>query len=121
MEKSNSFLKKNLRQLKKLLGLNGFGNSFKHYIDIDNAHAGMVISSIVMALELYMIFYVLFIAFFGAKSRSLLWIAQHLTAYIILFLGALSLFIFSLSIWQTAYLPFWWGLFLLNNKQVQQI
>lgn len=95
MEKSNSFLKKNLRQLKKLLGLNGFGDSFKHYIDIDNAHAGMVISSIVMALELYMIFYVLFIAFFGAKSRSLLWIAQHLTAYIILFLGALSLFIFS--------------------------
>lgn len=33
----------------------------------------------------------------------------------------LSIIIFSLSIWQMTYLPFWWGLFLLGNKQLQEI
>jgi O-antigen ligase len=33
----------------------------------------------------------------------------------------LSIIIFSLSIWQMTYLPFWWGLFLLGNKQLQDI
>lgn len=33
----------------------------------------------------------------------------------------LALLIFSLSIWQMTYLPFWWGLFLLGNKQLQEI
>lgn len=29
-----------------------------------------------------------------------------------------SMIIFSLSLWQMTYLPFWWGIFLLNNKQL---
>lgn len=33
----------------------------------------------------------------------------------------LSVIIFSLSIWQMTYLPFWWGLFLLGNQQLQEI
>lgn len=33
----------------------------------------------------------------------------------------ISLLIFSFSIWQMTYLPFWWGLFLLNNRQLQII
>lgn len=32
-----------------------------------------------------------------------------------------TLLIFSLSIWQMTYLPFWWGLFFLNNKQMERI
>lgn len=31
------------------------------------------------------------------------------------------LVLFSFSLWQMSYLPFWWGLFLLNNKKLQSI
>lgn len=34
------------------------------------------------------------------------------------FVFCFSMIIFSLSIWQMTYLPFWWGIFLLNNKQL---
>ena len=32
-----------------------------------------------------------------------------------------SLLIFSLSIWQMNYLPFWWAVFLLNNEQLAEL
>lgn len=33
----------------------------------------------------------------------------------------LVLLIFSLSIWQMTYLPFWWGLFLLSNRELNHV
>ncbi|MBQ8679203.1 MAG: EAL domain-containing protein [Treponema sp.] len=90
-----SMYKKVVRLIKKLLGLQGYSDYFKHYFDIDNAHSGVVISVITMMLEIYMMGYVLFHVFTGSKSRSILWIAQHLSSYILLFSSAFILFKFS--------------------------
>lgn len=95
MPEKKSLFKKIIRSLKNLLGLRGYGSTFKHYIDLDNARSGIIVSSIVMLLELYMIFYVVVQLLSGSTNRSMLWIVQHLSSYIILFAGSLWLCIFS--------------------------
>ena len=95
MNKAKGFLKKSLRNITKFLGIAGYSDSFKRYVDRDNARSAILVSCIVMVLEFYMICYVLYHIFTDSKVRSFVWISQHLTSYIILFLCALLLYIFS--------------------------
>lgn len=95
MNKAKDFFKKNLRNIAKFLGLSGYSDSFKHYVDRDNARSAILVSCIVMILEFYMICYVFYHIFTDSKARSIIWIVQHLSAYSILFICALLLYIFS--------------------------
>ena len=97
MNKAKGFLKKSLRNITKFLGIAGYSDSFKRYVDRDNARSAILVSCIIMVLEFYMICYVLYHIFTDSKVRSFVWIAQHLTSYIILFLCALLLYIFSFN------------------------
>ena len=54
-----------------------------------------MLSCVIMGLEFYMICYVLFHIITGSGQRNFVWIIQHLSAYIILFLSSLILFIYS--------------------------
>lgn len=59
-----------------------------------------------------------FIFIFGNFAKSVMSIQnRYIKKYSMFFF--LSLIIFSLSLWQMTYLPFWWGLFLLTNKELQ--
>ncbi|MCR4823526.1 MAG: GGDEF domain-containing phosphodiesterase [Treponema sp.] len=95
MAKFRNFIRKCIKSFRKLFGLQGYSDYFKHYFDMDNANSGIIISVIVMILELYMIGYVLFHVITGSKVRSFLWIVQHFSSYVILFTCALILFIHS--------------------------
>ena len=55
----------------------------------------MILSSIIMVLELYMIGYVLFHIFSNSRVRTFSWIVQHFSSYLTLFTSSLILFIFS--------------------------
>ena len=87
--------KRTVRPLKKLLGLQGYSDYFKRYFDTDNAHSGIVVSVIVMAIEVFMMGYIIHYACSGSKTRSYLWVVQHLSSYILLFLSALAVFLHS--------------------------
>ncbi|MBB5227150.1 EAL domain-containing protein [Treponema ruminis] len=95
MDKAKRFFKKSLRNILKFLGITGYSDSFKKYVDRDNARSGILVSSIVMVLEFYMICYVLYHMLMDSKIRSYAWLIQHLTAYAVFFLCALLLYIFS--------------------------
>lgn len=64
-------------------------------------------------------FVLFFLIVFGIAKRVLG--MKHSVTKFICVGTCLSIIIFSLSIWQMTYLPFWWGLFLLGNKQLQEI
>jgi len=89
------FFKKPVKYLRKFLGLQGYSDAFKRYFDTDNARAGMILASLVIALELFMIGYVSYHIIFASKARSFLWIVQHLSAYLILLLSGVWLFVFN--------------------------
>ena len=64
-------------------------------------------------------FVLFFLLVFGTVKRVIK--MKHSVIKYICIGTCLSIIIFSLSIWQMTYLPFWWGLFLLGNKQLQVI
>ena len=95
MPKLKNLFRKIFRLIRKALGLQGYSDYFKRYFDTDNAHSGIIVSLIVMALELAMMGYIIYYALSGSTERSFLWVIQHLFSYILLFSTALALFIHS--------------------------
>ena len=95
MSKLQAFFHRIFRKTQKILGIQGCSDLVKYYIDMDNAHSALILSCIIMALEFYMISYAVFHIITNSTSRSYVWIAQHLSAYSVLFISSLVLFIFS--------------------------
>lgn len=82
-----------LYRIKKLLGLVDFGpEEIKKIEDVD-LRAAFYATGFVILLELYMIYRILMITFFGTEQRTFAWVMSHLSSYLVLLAAAVAAFI----------------------------
>ncbi len=82
--------------LKTFLGIEKFTKYTNQFFDNSNIRSSLYVASIVVVLELWMICSTLFFQFLGDLNRSNQWLVTHLTSYIVLFISALVLLIYSI-------------------------
>ena len=82
--------------IKKFLGIERYTKYTEDYFNRSNIRSSLYVSSVVVLLELWMIFSTLFFQFFGDLNRSGMWLITHLTSYSLLLISALFLLIYSL-------------------------
>ena len=92
-----AFLRRTVRSARKILGLQGYSDYFKRYFDTENAHSGIVLSVIVIALELFMIGYALLHALASPAPRSTLLLVHRLVLYALLLMSAFALLLYCRS------------------------
>jgi hypothetical protein len=81
--------------LKRFLGLEKFSKYTQEYFDKSNIRSSLYVSSVVILLELWMIFSTLFFQYFGDLNRSKNWLITHIGSYILLLISAGILFFYS--------------------------
>lgn len=82
--------------LKRFLGIEKYTKYTNNYFDHSNIKSTLYVSSVVVALEIWMIFSTLFFQFFGDLNRSRIWLVTHLACYITLLIASLILLIYSI-------------------------
>ena len=82
--------------LKRFLGLEKFSKYTQEYFDKSNIRSSLYVSSVVIVLELWMIFSTFFFQYFGDLNRSKSWLITHIGSYILLLISAGILFFYSL-------------------------
>lgn len=82
--------------IKKFLGIERYTKYTADYFDRSNIRSSLYVSSVVVVLELWMIFSTLFLQFFGNLNRSRSWLITHLTSYALLLISAAMLLIYAL-------------------------
>ena len=83
-------------KLKAFLGIEKYSKYAQEYFDHSNIRSSLYVASIVVVLELWMICSTLFFQYIGHLNRSTQWLVTHLVSYIILFISALILLIYSI-------------------------
>lgn len=94
-QQTKIYYKKVILTLKNLFGLQGYGSSFKRYVDMDNARSAILISVIIVALEFCTDCNILFHIATDSTVQNTKFILQHLLPHIILLFSAISLLAFS--------------------------
>ncbi len=84
-------------KIKKFLGATKRSQYVNDYFDKSNIKSSIYVSSVVVCLELFMIINITVRQFFEETKRSWSWYAIHVSCFIVLFLAALALFIFSVK------------------------
>ncbi len=82
--------------IKKFLGIERYTKYTADYFDRSNIRSSLYVSSVVVVLELWMIFSTLFFQLFGNLNRSRTWLITHLTSYALLLISAAMLLIYAL-------------------------
>ena len=82
--------------IKKFLGIERYTKYTEDYFNRSNIRSSLYVASVVVLIELWMIFSTLFFQFFGNLNRSKTWLISHLTSYSLLLISALILLIYSL-------------------------
>ena len=110
-----------LEKLKSFLGLAKYSKYTQDYFDYSNIRSSLYVASVVVILEIWMIFSTLFFQYLGDLNRSKQWLVTHIGCYIVLFVAALLLLIYSLLHHKKLVKrrTIWWGLrfvFSLDRK-----
>ena len=79
-------------RLKRFLGIQKYSNYINDFFDKSNIKSSIIVSSVVIVLEIWMILSTLITQL---DKRSLDWILSHLVCYVLLLTSALILFIYS--------------------------
>lgn len=83
-------------KIKKFLGLEHYSDYVERYLEKSNAKSSIYISSVIIALETFMIISVTFNQISGNSVRTKQWLITHIGCYILLLLNGLALLIYSL-------------------------
>ncbi len=81
---------------KRLLGIEKHSPFVQEYFDNSNARSGSYLATVVILLELWMIASLVIDLLTGSKIRSPVWIAQHLTAYLLLLSSAIVMLTYNI-------------------------
>ena len=87
--------KKWLESLKHVLGLGKRSDYINEYFDKSNIKSGIYVSSVIIALEVFMITNTIIRQFFEETKRDPKWFIIHISCFSILLISALALFIYS--------------------------
>ena len=87
--------RKTRQRIKRFFGLEKYSSYISNYFEKTNIRSGLYVSSVVMAIELFMIFSVVIRQFSDETRRTTYWFVTHIISYSVLFLSALGLFIHS--------------------------
>ena len=82
--------------LKQFLGIEKYTKYTNNYFDHSNIKSTLYVSSVVVALEIWMIVSTIFFQFFGDLNRSKAWLITHLACYVVLLFASLILLIYSI-------------------------
>ena len=85
-----------LDSLKHFLGIENYTKYTHDYFDNSNVRSSLYVSSVVVALELWMILSTIFFQLWGNLNRSNQWIIIHIGCYCTLLVAALVLLIYSI-------------------------
>lgn len=83
-------------RIKKFIGADRHSPYIKNYFDKSNVRSAVYVTSVIIALELFMIANISIRQFFEETRRTREWFIIHLSCYGILLLASLSLFIYSI-------------------------
>ena len=87
--------RKTRERIKRFFGLEKYSPYISSYFENTNIRSSLYVSSVVMAIELFMICSVIIRQFSEETRRSANWLVIHLICYSVLLLSALCLFIYS--------------------------
>ena len=87
--------RKTRERIKRFFGLEKYSPYISSYFENTNIRSSLYVSSVVMAIELFMICSVIIRQFSEETRRSTNWLVIHLICYSVLLLSALCLFIYS--------------------------
>ncbi len=82
--------------LKKALGLENNTSYVQEYLHDMSVRSSLMLSVVVIALELWMIISVALIVILGSKHRTLLWIIQHFSSYVVLISIGIALLVYGI-------------------------
>ncbi len=85
-----------LNKLKSFFGLEKRSKNINDYFDNSNIRSSIYVSSVVVILELYMIASITIRQLSADTMRSTQWFVTHLTCFVVLFLAAFALLIYSI-------------------------
>ena len=89
-------MRKKIRErIKRFFGIEKYSSYVSNYFENTNIRSSLYVSSVVIAIELWMIVSLLIRQLFEATKRPVPWLITHIVSYVILLLSALGLFIFS--------------------------
>ncbi len=97
--------------IKKYLGFEKYSEIEKKYFERSNAISGIFLSVVAILLEVWMIAKVLRIVFFGDKVRTIEWIINHLSSYVILLFAGIAMLVCSIMQLKGKKIPFGIGRF----------
>lgn len=83
-------------KIKKFLGLEHYSDYVERYLEKSNAKSSIYLSSVIIALETFMIVSVAFNQISGNSVRTKQWLITHIGCYILLLLNGLALLFYSL-------------------------
>ena len=83
-------------KVKSFLGIENYSKYTRDYFDQSNIRSCLYVASVVAFLELWMICSTLFFQYLGDLNRSKQWIITHIGSYLVLFLSAIFLLVYSL-------------------------
>ncbi|MBR6328846.1 MAG: hypothetical protein IKR68_04270 [Lachnospiraceae bacterium] len=86
------------QKIKKLLGFSGYGEAEKGRLIRSNINSSLYLSIIVILVELWMIFRIFKIAYFGDEHRTLEWVLIHLKLYVVLLAAGISVLVHALYV-----------------------
>ena len=87
---------KAFERIKKFIGADRHSPYIKNYFDKSNIRSAVYVTSVIIALEVFMIINISARQFFEETRRTREWFIIHLSCYSILLLASLSLFIYSI-------------------------
>ena len=86
----------NLDSIKRFLGIEKYTKYTNDFFDRSNVRSSYYVASVVVVLELWMIFSTIILKYFGNLNRSKTWFVIHILSYSLLLLSAANLLIFSI-------------------------
>ena len=87
---------KAFERIKKFIGADRHSPYIKNYFDKSNIRSAVYVTSVIIALEVFMIINISVRQFFEETRRTREWFIIHLSCYSILLLASLCLFIYSI-------------------------
>ena len=90
-------MRKKIRErIKRFFGIEKYSSYVSNYFENTNIRSSLYVSSVVIAIELWMIISLLIRQLFEATKRPVPWLVSHIVSYTILMLSALGLLVYSI-------------------------
>ena len=84
-----------LNKFCEFLGIEKKTPYIRSYIAASNAHSALYLSIVIMLLEVWMLFGIIYLQFFSGNPRSSLWLWQHIPCYLALFTSSLVMHLYA--------------------------